>query len=392
VRPDDEPAWGAEEPSVDLPTSDLSHALHRYVSQFMAQPHVERNHLQYKSMDMTALLAMSILIDEAVKAEVEKGNTGYLAFLEGDDEDGIVQRESWWNGSKWVRSVLEPGAWEKRRRTRRRNQEEEVAVSGAGSEESDSEPLVKMHKHNKQVELVLSPERQGRGGPARAAKRETITKTVRKEKSVGGFEPTSNRRRRRRAKPIPMSAEFVVDSSDEMKEEDDEQDHITTNNLSTSQQELIEQNNELEGLELSSSRLQQPTQVRMGSILDELEEPNAESSDAMEDESDNRSIIEPSAKHVRRTTRSLSGVPLSTGTGGDSEEIESDDSELEVKLQNDMSDDDEDSENVGERQIVSNINDTESTDGLSTENDESEEGNSSEDSFDGDDPDEVDTD
>jgi hypothetical protein len=139
VRSEDEPEYGVDETGTDLPSSDLSNALHRYVSAFMAHPNIKRKHLQYRSMDMTALLAMSILIDEAVKDGVGSGE-GYLAFLEGNEEDGKSDGGVWWNGKAWVRSVLEPGTlreMKSKRKSKRSHGEDEDR--GTRSEESEKE-------------------------------------------------------------------------------------------------------------------------------------------------------------------------------------------------------------------------------------------------------------
>lgn len=92
---------------VELPMSDLSSALHRYVSKFYAAPKVQRKRLHFKSMDFSALIAMSILMEEAVVESL--GESGHLAFLEAESELASMQ-PLFWNGKKWAASVLElPG-------------------------------------------------------------------------------------------------------------------------------------------------------------------------------------------------------------------------------------------------------------------------------------------
>lgn len=54
-------------------------------------------------MDETALLAMGILVEEAVRESL--GETGDLTFTEEEDRDHLSNAEVW-NGVKWVRSVL----------------------------------------------------------------------------------------------------------------------------------------------------------------------------------------------------------------------------------------------------------------------------------------------
>ncbi|KAF2842909.1 hypothetical protein M501DRAFT_965761 [Patellaria atrata CBS 101060] len=73
----------------ELPSSDLLKALHVYVSDFnTASTYTysqRRRSIHFNSLDETALLAMGILLEEAAKEAL--GETGHLAFVEGENKD-----------------------------------------------------------------------------------------------------------------------------------------------------------------------------------------------------------------------------------------------------------------------------------------------------------------
>lgn len=70
----------------NLPESDLLKAIHAYASDFYGRAVKGRGMIDFESLDETALLAMGVLIEE-MAGEV-LGETGYMAFVEGED-DGI---------------------------------------------------------------------------------------------------------------------------------------------------------------------------------------------------------------------------------------------------------------------------------------------------------------
>jgi hypothetical protein len=243
----------------------------------MAQPDIERKHLQYKSMDMTALLAMSILVDEAVKDEVESGRTGYLTLLEGDDEGGRPQEDLWWNGRRWARSVLEPGALGKRKRKKITDRGMEVGDHTEGREEeksagfessddnSDFEPFVKKRKQISRVEEAsrqdssrrpaISQTTRGREGPVRPPKSAKMGTKVRSREPVTGVQwPTQ---RKSRVKSMPLSAEFVVDSSDEMDEVGNKQSRTITSKPTPIRSDLSYVIEDEESVQQSSTKIPQ---------------------------------------------------------------------------------------------------------------------------------------
>ncbi|GAM89241.1 hypothetical protein ANO11243_072780 [Dothideomycetidae sp. 11243] len=88
-------------PNQPLPDSDLLKAIHVYVSEFYAR-NVAKPEWSYRSLDETALLALGVLLEGLVARRV--GETGDLAFLEGEEEERRGRRV--WDGREWRRSVL----------------------------------------------------------------------------------------------------------------------------------------------------------------------------------------------------------------------------------------------------------------------------------------------
>ena len=72
--------------SQKLPESDLLKAIHAYASEFYGRAVKGRGKVDFESLDETALLAMGILMEE-MAGEV-LGETGYKAFVEGEDDTG----------------------------------------------------------------------------------------------------------------------------------------------------------------------------------------------------------------------------------------------------------------------------------------------------------------
>ncbi|KAF2499799.1 hypothetical protein BU16DRAFT_536099 [Lophium mytilinum] len=75
-----------------LPDSDLLASIHAYVSQYCAAMPRDDREKAWKSMDESALLAMGVLIEEAVRESI--GKTGDLVFVEGEISDGPSVSES----------------------------------------------------------------------------------------------------------------------------------------------------------------------------------------------------------------------------------------------------------------------------------------------------------
>jgi hypothetical protein len=73
-----------------LPDSDLLTAIHAYVAHYCSTMSSGDSYKAWRSMDETALLAMGILVEEAVRDAL--GGTGDLAFVEGDINDGPSSR------------------------------------------------------------------------------------------------------------------------------------------------------------------------------------------------------------------------------------------------------------------------------------------------------------
>ena len=74
-------------PDQQLPDSDLLKALHVYASEFYARSPTQ-GQIDFSSMDGSALLALGILVEEAVREEL--GKDGDLVFVEGDGGEGDV--------------------------------------------------------------------------------------------------------------------------------------------------------------------------------------------------------------------------------------------------------------------------------------------------------------
>ncbi|KAE9968408.1 hypothetical protein EG328_007559 [Venturia inaequalis] len=86
-----------------IPPNDLLETVHRYVSLLYGRSNIQRKHLHYKSMDGTALLALSVLLEEALEQSL--GETGHLAFLAADEELESSPPELGWDGHTWVKKA-----------------------------------------------------------------------------------------------------------------------------------------------------------------------------------------------------------------------------------------------------------------------------------------------
>ncbi|RMZ74185.1 hypothetical protein GMOD_00005048 [Pyrenophora seminiperda CCB06] len=79
------PAHRRLPPGQELPSGDLAAALHAHVFRLWANIQRPGRHMIRKSMDETALIALSILMEETARGVL--GETGDLAFTEAVDED-----------------------------------------------------------------------------------------------------------------------------------------------------------------------------------------------------------------------------------------------------------------------------------------------------------------
>ena len=124
--------------SQKLPESDLLKAIHAYASEFYGRAVKGRGKVDFESLDETALLAMGILMEET--ASEVSGETGYKAFVEGEDdraegaEEGTSVKEGTSSGEEHLdtatvaseivseeeTSEKEVGSTDKRRRKRRK--------------------------------------------------------------------------------------------------------------------------------------------------------------------------------------------------------------------------------------------------------------------------------
>ena len=116
-----------------LPESDLLKAIHVYASEFYGRAVKGKGKVDFESLDETALLAMGILMEEAAGEVL--GETGYKAFVEGEDdraegaEEGASVKEGTSSGEEHLETatvasgtVSEEGTSEKEvsRRDKRR--------------------------------------------------------------------------------------------------------------------------------------------------------------------------------------------------------------------------------------------------------------------------------
>ena len=90
--------------SQKLPESDLLKAIHAYASEYYGRAVKGRGMVDFESLDETALLAMGMLTEE-MAGEV-LGETGYMAFVEGEDdrvegaEEGASSKEGTSSGEE----------------------------------------------------------------------------------------------------------------------------------------------------------------------------------------------------------------------------------------------------------------------------------------------------
>jgi hypothetical protein len=84
------------------------------------------------------MLALGILLDETIEGSL--GETGHLAFAEGEQEDDAAPPPLFWNGRKWVRSVLDIP-------------EEKMKTVDAYQEESGSEISLNSNRSSESEEL-----------------------------------------------------------------------------------------------------------------------------------------------------------------------------------------------------------------------------------------------
>lgn len=88
---------GALPSAVRLPESELLKAVHSYASDFYSLATSDRGAYDYRSLDETALIAMGILLEEAVRAAL--GENGDMVFVEpeglehGLEEDKMTRHQ-----------------------------------------------------------------------------------------------------------------------------------------------------------------------------------------------------------------------------------------------------------------------------------------------------------
>lgn len=73
-------------PEQRLPESDMLKAVHAYASDLYGSMPLQDSRLDFRSLDETALIAIGILLEEAAAASL--GETGDLAFVEGEEHEG----------------------------------------------------------------------------------------------------------------------------------------------------------------------------------------------------------------------------------------------------------------------------------------------------------------
>ncbi|KAL9128983.1 MAG: hypothetical protein Q9217_002458 [Psora testacea] len=79
-------------PDQRLPESDLLKALHTYTSDFYERMLGEEAQVSYESLDESALLALGVLMEEAVRGLL--GGTGDLALVEEEEVEGVHVHEN----------------------------------------------------------------------------------------------------------------------------------------------------------------------------------------------------------------------------------------------------------------------------------------------------------
>ncbi|THY84367.1 hypothetical protein D6C92_09310 [Aureobasidium pullulans] len=104
-RYEESDVYRAPHTDIPLPDSDLLKFIHRYASAFYSKATLDKGQLDFQSLDETALLALGILLEET--AALHLGETGHSAFIEDENEDIMTGKREYWNGEKWVRSVIE---------------------------------------------------------------------------------------------------------------------------------------------------------------------------------------------------------------------------------------------------------------------------------------------
>ncbi|KAG9952933.1 hypothetical protein KCU85_g1579, partial [Aureobasidium melanogenum] len=107
-RYEESDVYKAPQPNTPLPDSDLLKFLHRYASEFYSKATPDKGQTDFQSLDETALLALGILLEET--AALHLGETGHYAFIEDENEDIMTGKREYWDGTTWVRSVVEKKA------------------------------------------------------------------------------------------------------------------------------------------------------------------------------------------------------------------------------------------------------------------------------------------
>lgn len=98
-----------------MPASDLLKALHAYAADFYGRTLGKDAEVSYGSLDGSALLALGVLMEEAIRGVL--GETGDLAFVEGEkvevvdgheEQDELIQKTK--PSSADDEALVKPGA------------------------------------------------------------------------------------------------------------------------------------------------------------------------------------------------------------------------------------------------------------------------------------------
>ncbi|MCJ1394361.1 hypothetical protein MMC18_007239 [Xylographa bjoerkii] len=117
-----------------LPDSELVKALHAYAAEFYSRATVDGGQTDFRSMDETALLALSILLEEASKHIL--GKSGHLVFLEGEEEEQVSGRSGPRIDSRKGRPTMRSTSLAAQRSGETRSRKK-MKLAAAGSESSE---------------------------------------------------------------------------------------------------------------------------------------------------------------------------------------------------------------------------------------------------------------
>ena len=87
-----------------LPDSDLLKAIHVYASDFYGRATIDKGLGDFESMNETALLAMGILLEEAIKHSL--GENGDMVFVEAEDGENCMNGDGFLTAHSTSETVL----------------------------------------------------------------------------------------------------------------------------------------------------------------------------------------------------------------------------------------------------------------------------------------------